>query len=311
MIGFPCAGRSGFAYVSISLLLAGCGGGSTGSNPFFIGTQPGETASSGLGFAEPGNVVPPGGGDPDTATVQFFYIDYTDVAVSPSLKSQEVVVELNNILQPSNNDLTVTIDGVELSFFGNTASLPPNASYEISGITGFQVGTAALEESLGLSILGRRGVFVTGFETDPGTFPLVAGSGTYDGSFEILTTLSFQNGVPTIGGPFVGSSTVTVNLPLETVGVTLESSPGQMAGDPIFSATDIDIQGNGFAADDLTVSCNASFNCNGKGSVGGAFYGDMAQEVAGVFGIEWVATNTGGIGRNEFVGVGSYLGLKP
>jgi len=109
-----------------ALFTAGCGGGSTSANPFFIGTLPGEPASNGLNFATPMAGIP---GFGDTATVRLIYLNLPANETEPSIGTKEIVIALDKRLDVLDSDLTLTIDGQDIDISNSSGNVLPDTQY--------------------------------------------------------------------------------------------------------------------------------------------------------------------------------------
>lgn len=207
--------------------------------------------------------------------------------------------EVLTITQGGNgDDFTITLDGEVLTFV-DSVTLRASDQSSIDGFTptGFSglrnasiFQLAAVEGNSGRENELMSGFLVTCFETSPDAVMHIAGSTIYTGAVRGRTDPD------NFGGNFEGDFTLAANFDDNMVDgeIGLRSFDTELGiGDLNFDIAPAQITGNGFAGDLTLTGCTFA-TCTANGEIVGVFYGQNADEVAGLLSLDVAITNRAG-----------------
>lgn len=321
---------------SIATLAAGCSDGDSDSEVsrdlFNLGTTSNTESGNGLPFASFKSFVEQlsdmveGLEEGESRTVTTTLLRVPESQSAPSREASEVSVTVTRTGEgEADFTLTLNYDGqrrvldanelIEMAN-GEQLLLPDGRVLEIENdlLIGHRARMAQILERDN-NLVGVSHV-VLGLETNPDALVALgerlpnAGSVTYSGEFlGGGTRMNAESEV--IGG---GLNVVTGEVQIEArfadmlVGGQIDLRHGTVdSAEYTISFNDVAIEGNGFSTTDTSTACEASgTSCSGTVQLGGAFFGDQAQDVGGL--VDFDLSATGGSGGDErLVGGGGYV----
>lgn len=276
---------------------SGSGSGSAGSDDtFFVGSTGGSVAASGLPFATPSSVLADVEGETITVKVVRFIMDWDTNTLSREITEETLTIPEGDTSEEL-DDITLTLGGETLTFVDGAA---PTSSAQgdwtsrdaqiLTNVMGGSIYVYEYDENeLLTGEFDSQAFFIIGNETDPDVISAASNTIFYSGFTDGYgTILDVDGNAIFTEAPFFGDINLIANLGDGLVSGSFDDS--SFAGVEVeMSFEDAPIVGNGFVAD-LEASC-VDFTCSTEGTIGGAFYGDDAQETGGIFGFDLTMDN--------------------
>lgn len=294
-----------------ALVLAGCGGSSTGNEGlFFGGTTSTESASNGQSFANSALAGTIRGQTYEARVAR--HIRESDGTTRTVVTTETVTLASNSVTEEP-YIASITIDGQTLNINPSTTTGVLNgqeySTYTLTtGAYSTEVNTYSYEYDDGNR---NDELFASvGFETNPANMP-TSGGATYQGGLEAFGTLTIDN-VPDYDFVLAGDLLIVANFDASTVSGSMQDatlitqSPSGVETNQVNAImAQTEITGNGFETD-FSVGCLSGYTCTSNSQAGGAFYGPSADEVSGLVLINEAATDTVTGQVFQFEGVGAF-----
>ena len=319
--------------VSIASLSAGCSGSDSDNDVsrdlFNLGTTSNTESRNGLPFAGATEAEMQEFLDLDVGesrTVATTLLRVSGPSGTPDVGASEVTLRVTRTAEEDQIEsftLTLDYDGERLVMTGAELAelespyieLPDGRFLTINGVrTGSESGVLQIEEldddenTIGFSH------FVAGLETNPDTLVTLGsspetGNAIYSGSFIGAGTRMNADNTVIDGGALAGvygDVEITASFEDMLVGGSIALVADESDVEYEISFEDVAIEGNGFSTTDTSTSCSGgATTCTGTVQLGGAFFGDQAQDVAGL--VDFDLTSIGGEdGDERLVGGGGY-----
>ena len=272
------------AYVAIPcLLLAGCGGGTTGTES----AAPGKTTNqASTGFAtSTSNVVNASAGTKHVSRQQLMSVDL-EGSRGFSIVNRDIEIEATG----DPNRINVKIDGVTFEMtstdgetFTDTASGKTALFLSEEVLSAIRVGVIGVVDAgstIEHATMGEIGIVAYGFNTDPMTLAARTGDATYRGGAGFVAAASEVNVA-------VGDGAITLNADFadRRIGGTMDMNvfDGVTNNSMTIGIPETDIVGNTFTTTlDIDPTEIGAETVTDTG-LNGAFYGAAGEQVGGTF----------------------------
>lgn len=283
----------------------------SGPDALNIGTKSQSQSASGFPFAGPENLGSLEGRYEVVGRLVRFVADYDTGERSIVVTDEQLV--LNFVDDPEAAFVeSITFNGETYTFgVAGEADLPNGQILNMQAVEGASnVGVLnVFSYTLGDGF-DTDGFIVLGLQTNPTNLP-ISGSATFDGGILGYGNLFDGNGFYLEDRVFF-DGTATIEIDFDDMAVT-ETAVFLQIEDPAlyqslnFSGDGADFVGNGFADSLGFSSCPDLAQCSGGVLIGGAFFGEVGDQLAGNVAVDYTISVANPDDSDRFIGSGYFI----